>query len=65
MTRLIPFLAGTVLTLLPAYGWAAGGESHAELSRILLGIHIAMSWRWLWAMTKRVIRGGQPARAGA
>ncbi len=37
----------------------------AELSRILLGIHIAMSWRWLWAMTKRVIRGGQPAGAGA
>jgi len=37
----------------------------ADLSRILLGIHIALSWRWLWGMTKRVIRGGQPAEAEA
>lgn len=37
----------------------------ADLSRILLGIHIALSWRWMWAMTKRVIRGGQPAEAKA
>ena len=37
----------------------------AEVSRILLGVHIALSWRWLWAMTKRTLSRAQIPGAGA
>lgn len=45
--------------------WRWLHHQSAEISRILLGVHIALSWRWLWAMTKRVVRGGAPTGATA
>lgn len=62
MTRLIPFLAGTVLTLLPVYSWAAGGEGHAELSRILFALFALVLSALLFGSLAR--RLGQPTVIG-
>ncbi len=37
----------------------------ANLATWLIALHIAVSWRWLWAMTKRFVNRGRTVGGGA
>jgi hypothetical protein len=49
----------------PQQGWGGFHEQCSELVKIPVGLHVALSWRWIWSMLRRTGRRIAPARGNA